>query len=211
MIKTLIFDFDGVLADSFETFYPLLRDSMAHIGFKLNPNQYRDFFIGNVHQSLKDFVNDEKRYLDMMEFRKNNYDKYYYDPDNKAELFSGATEFLKKIDKKYTLAVASSGRQSNIENLLEESGLKGLFSFVLANASYTKEGMIEEILDKSNSKAAETVMISDTMGDILVAKKVGLKTIAVTWGFHSAEVLKKTEPDFIANNFKELQDRLTDS
>src|SRR3989344_9668012 len=116
MIKTLIFDFDGVLADSFETFYPLLRDSMAHIGFKLNPNQYRDFFIGNVHQSLKDFVNDEKRYLDMMEFRKNNYDKYYYDPDNKAELFSGATEFLKKIDKKYTLAVASSGRQSNIEN-----------------------------------------------------------------------------------------------
>ena len=43
----IIFDFDGVLADSFETFYPLMRDMMKHVGFSLSPDQYRNFFIGH--------------------------------------------------------------------------------------------------------------------------------------------------------------------
>lgn len=203
-VKLIIFDFDGVLADSFNFFYPLIRDGMASIGLDLTANQYRDFFIGNVHQSFKDFINNEKKYLSFSEFRKNNYDKYYYDKKNGVRLFWGAQEFIKKLDKKYILAIVSSGHQKNIENLLKENGLTGLFNFVLANVSYAKEGMIEEVLDRSNTKAEETIMISDTVGDIMVAKKVGFKTIAVTWGFQSAGKLKKSNPDIIVKNFKDL-------
>ena len=210
MIKTIIFDFDGVLADSFATFYPLLRDSMAHIGLKLSPDQYRDFFTGNVHQSFKDFINNEDKYLSFSEFRKNNYDKYYYDKKNKVRFFGGVKEFIKKLEKKYILAIASSGNQKNIENLLKNSEIAGLFNFILANTSDTKEGMIRDILDRSNAKAGAAIMISDTVGDILVAKKVGLKTIAVTWGFQDEKTLRLAKPNFIANDFKILYKQLKD-
>ena len=95
----IIFDFDGVLADTFDTFYPLIKNSMNHIGLPFKPDQYRKLFIGNVHQGFKDFINNEETYLIFKEFRSANYDKYYYDKKTKAKLFPETTEFVKKILK----------------------------------------------------------------------------------------------------------------
>ena len=203
-IKLIIFDFDGVLADSFETLYLLIKDSFAHIDFKLTRNQYKGFFNGDVHQGFKNFISNKEKYLSFSEFRKNNYDKYYYNKKNKVKFFLGAREFIAKLKGKHVLAIASSGHQKNIKNLLEDGGIKNLFNFVLANTSTDKEGMIREILHKSGLKPEETVMISDTVGDIIMAKKAGLRTLAVTWGFHSKNKLKNSNPYAIVKSFKEL-------
>lgn len=202
--KLVIFDFDGVLADTFHTFYPLLRDSMKYIDLLLTPNQYRDFFIGNVHLGLKGFIGNDEKYKIAMEFRNSNYDKYYNDKRHKAKLFPGAIKFLKEISKNYVLTIASSGREDNIKNLLEENGIKNLFSLILANSATSKESMIKEILDKFEAKPEETIMITDTVGDLKVAKKMDLKTAAVTWGFHSARILKSEKPDYLASSFEML-------
>ncbi len=202
--KIIIFDFDGVLADSFNTFYPLLRDAMKSAGLSLTKNQYRNLFTGNVHQGFKDFTNDERKYEAAMKFRSSNYDKYYYDEHRKVKLFPGAIKFLKKTGKNYLLAIASSGREDNIKDLLEVGGVKNLFSLILANSATSKAGMIKEILYKLGGKAEASIMITDTVGDILTAKKSGLKTIAVTWGFHSEQVLLGAHPDYIAKNFNNL-------
>lgn len=197
--KLIIFDFDGVLADSFDTFYSLIRDAMGHIGLKLTEVQYRNFFIGNVHQGFRDFIKDRDRYSIFSEFRMVNYDKYY-----NAKLFPGTIEFLKKIRKGYSLTIASSGRVSNITNLLRKNNVDDLFDPILADSAYSKEAMIKKILAKFNRKPEKVIMISDTVGDIRVAKKIGLTTIAVSWGFHSAQILRLEKPDFLANSFKTL-------
>lgn len=209
MLRVVVFDFDGVLADSFSALFSLIRDGMAHVGLSLTPDQYRAFFIGNLHQGYKNFINHDEKYLSFLEFRKNNYDKYYYDKRNGVKLFFGASEFIKKIKNKYILAVASSGCLDNVENLLKENNVRNPFSLVFADKSYTKEGMIQEVLDRLDVGPEEAIMISDTVGDILVAKEIGLKTIAATWGFHSLEMLEKTNPDFVVNDFTELLFKLT--
>lgn len=202
--KLIIFDFDGVLADSFDTFYPLIKDSMKHIGLSLTPNQYRGFFTGSVHQGFKDFINDNQKYLIFSEFRKVNYDRNYYNKEGGVKLFSEAPAFLKKIGKKYILTIASSGKQENIKNLLKEKRVDNFFSMILADSNYSKNKMIKEILSTFQVQPSETIMITDTIGDILIAKKFGLQTIGVTWGFHSIKTLKFAKPDHIANNFKIL-------
>ena len=204
----IIFDFDGVLADSFDTFYPLVRDAMKSVGLSLTPDQYRDFFIGNVHQSFKDFIKDADKYSKFSKFRNSNYTKYYTDKKTKAKLFPEAISFLKEISKNYILTVASSGRENNIKNLLGENGVKNLFSLILADSATSKECVIKEILDKFGKKPETSVMITDTVGDIVTAKGSGLKTIAVTWGFHSAKLLQSAKPDFLANNFTMLYKQL---
>lgn len=208
----IIFDFDGVLADSFNTFYSLIRDAMNHIGFKITQDQYRNFHIGNVHQEFRDFINNEKKYSIFLEFRTTNYDKYYYDKKLRAKLFPEAVKFVKKIAKKYILTIASSGKKENIKNLLKEEGINNLFSLILADSSYSKEGMIKEILDKFQTKPRESFFITDTVGDIKIAKKMGLATVAVTWGFHNKKNLILADPDFIVSaatpNFKILSSHL---
>ena len=203
--KLIIFDFDGVLADTFDTFYLLLRDAMRSVDISLTPDQYRNFFVGNVHQSFIDFIGNDTKYKMAMEFRNSNYTKYYDDKHHKAKLFPGAINFLKEISKNYILTIASSGREDNIKNLLEENGILNLFDTILANSATSKEGILHEMLAKFKFEPEKTIMITDTVGDIKVAKKMGLKTIAVAWGFHSLELLRTAEPDYIAKNFKELQ------
>lgn len=207
-IKLIIFDFDGVLADSFDTFYPLIRDSMKRVGLKISSDQYRKLFIGNVHKGFKDFINDNSKYVIFSKFRKGNYDRYYYDTKNKAALYRGARQLIEKISKNHALTIASSGKKNNIKNLLKQNGIDKFFSLILANSSHTKEVMLKEILDKFEAKPEETTMVTDTVGDLKIAKNMGLKTAAVTWGFHSAKLLRTAEPDYITKNFKELQHML---
>lgn len=202
--KLIIFDFDGVLADSFNTFYPLLRDAMKHIDLPLTPNQYRNLFADNFHQGLKDFIGDDKKYKVAMEFRSSNYDKYYYNKRYKVKLFPGTIKFLKEVSKNYVLTIASSGREDNIKNLLSKNKVANLFSLILANTATSKEGMIKKIIGEFKAKRQETIMITDTVGDIKVAQKNGLETIAVTWGFHNKESAATAKPNYIVSNFKEL-------
>lgn len=206
--KVIIFDFDGVLADTFDTFYPLIRDAMKSIGFSLTTDQYRDFFNDNVHQSFINFIGNEKNYKIFTEFRNSNYDEYYNGKYHKAKLFPEVANILEKISKNHILTIASSGRENNIKNLLEENGIAGLFNMVVANSATSKDGMIKEILDKFNSNPKEIIMVTDTIGDINTAKKLGLKTIAATWGFQSAYTLESSKPDFIAHSFKEIEEIL---
>lgn len=202
--KLITFDFDGVLADSFDYFYSLNRDGMKHIGLSFTKEQYQGLFIGNVHQGFKDFINDEQKYLIFSEFRKANYDRNYYNEERGVKLFPEAPTFLKKIGKRHILTIASSGHKNNIENLLKKNGILDIFELIIANTAPTKAGMINEIIKKFNAEPNETIMITDTVGDIKIAKEAGLATIAVTWGFHSKKLLAKTDPCSMVNNFQEL-------
>src|SRR3990167_5917197 len=208
--NVIIFDFDGVLADSFDYFYSLIRDGMKHIGLSFTKEQYRELFVGNVHQGFKDFINNDQKYLAFSEFRKANYGKYYYDEGKGVKLFSEAPTFIKKIGKKYILTIASSGKQENIRNLLRKGGVENSFDLILADSSHSKERMIKEILNKYQAGPGQTLFITDTVGDIKVAKECGLKTIAATWGFHSKQALQKAHPDHIATDFNYLAKKLSE-
>ena len=49
-------------------------------------------------------------------------------------------------------------------------------------------------------------MIGDTVSDIRYAKRAGVQSIAVTWGWQSRDRLVKEDPDFIVNSVQELAD-----
>ena len=52
--------------------------------------------------------------------------------------------------------------------------------------------------------------ITDTLGDIVEAKKVGIKTIAVDYGYHDRGVLSKGNPDGIISNLSGIKKKLED-
>lgn len=202
--ELIIFDFDGVLADSFETFYPLVKDGMEKIGLEITPEKYRSLFADNVHKGFKVLIKDVGKLNRFLSFRKINYNRYYYDPELRAKLFPEAAKSVKKISKKYRLAIASSGKKKNIKSLLKEGGIDKLFGLTLADSNHSKDKMIRKILAKFNAKPEHTLFITDTVGDIKIAKKMGLKTLAVTWGFHFPKILKKSRPDHMAYSFPQI-------
>ncbi len=198
--KLIIFDFDGVLADSFSALYDLNREAMARIGIPFTEQDYRDLFMGNVHSGFRYFIKDDSRYFDFLEFKKENFENYY----SKATLYPGAEKFIKFLHSKFILAISSSSNEKYIKNLLRKKGLLEKFNWIFGNGKTSKRDSIGRIIKLSGLGAEFGFMISDTVGDILVAKDMGLKTIGVVWGFHSKEILKKSSPDFLAESFDSL-------
>ena len=202
--KTIIFDFDGVLADSFEMFYSLISQSMYFAGLTISRAQYRNLFLGNIHKEFRKFLKTEEKYKLFTDFRSNNYDRHYA----RTKLFDEVVNFLQQIKESYFIAIASSGKRDAIVKLLQKNRIKHYFDLICATDKMTKENMLMDIISKSGNNSRETIMVTDTVGDLVVAKKIGIKTVAVTWGFHSAKTLKSAKPDYIARNFKILRKQL---
>jgi phosphoglycolate phosphatase-like HAD superfamily hydrolase len=60
------------------------------------------------------------------------------------------------------------------------------------------------LFDKYKIEADECVFVSDTLGDVLEGHKVGVKTIAVDFGFHKKDRLEKGKPYKIVSSFEEI-------
>ena len=202
--KTIIFDFDGVLADSFEMFYLLISQSMYIAGFTISRTQYRNLFLGNIHKEFRKFLKTEEKYKLFTDFRSSNYARYYA----RTKLFDEVVNFLQQIKENYFIAIASSGKRDAIVKLLQKNRIKHYFDLICTTDKMTKENILMGIISESGNNSRETTMVTDTVGDLVVAKKIGIKTVAVTWGFHSAKTLKSAKPDYIARNFKILHKQL---
>jgi len=57
---------------------------------------------------------------------------------------------------------------------------------------------------KYNVVLQDIYYIGDTTGDIKEGKQAGVKTVGVTWGWHSKEKMAAAEPDYLFDNPQEL-------
>lgn len=205
--KCIIFDFDGVLADSFNSLFDLNRSSLLAIGIKLTTEKYQGLFNSNFHLSLKSLVNNPVDYQKILAFRNDKFAGYY----SRVKLFKDAPSFVRRIAKNNYLAIVSSTQTKFIEPLLKRHNLLNSFGTVLGTLNHSKEKDIKKIIAGSGYKTKETFFVTDTIGDINIANKIGIKKIAVTWGYHPLDLLKTAKPDNIAKSFKELEELINDS
>ena len=121
--------------------------------------------------------------------------------DSKQELEKNIIESIKNLSGKYNLAIVSSTFSSYIKNYLKERNILSYFSDILgSDFALSKQDRIKNLLEKYNIAPKDAVYITDSLGDILEAKKCEAKSIGVTWGLHSKETLEKGNPVAIIND-----------
>jgi phosphoglycolate phosphatase len=60
------------------------------------------------------------------------------------------------------------------------------------------------IIKKEHLNRVDCVYIGDEVRDVEAAKKAGVKSVGVTWGFNNAQAIKTADPDITANQPKDL-------
>jgi len=110
------------------------------------------------------------------------------------KMFPGMKTFLKKIN----FMVITSNIGNIVKKYLNKHNLKP--EQVIGAEHETSK--VKKLLKIKNNK---TFYIGDTVGDIKEGKLAKVKTIAVTWGFHKKELLKKQNPDFIVDSIEDLE------
>lgn len=191
MIKALIFDFDGVIHDTFEIGYSINKE----IDPDITKEEYIDIFMGNLYAHKR--INPKKSRLFFEKAEK----RY-----KGLKIEENIKENLVKLKEKYMLFIVTSTKESILKDYFHENNLFSLFTDILGYETHkSKEYKFGLLLKKYGLKKEECVFITDTLGDILEANLVGIKTFAVNFGFHDEEVLKKGNPAKIISGFDEIE------
>lgn len=202
MSKLLLFDVDGVIVDSFDQIYPsVARFIEKKGGPKISEDDFRKMMEGNSLESIAALIGKE---LDLDHVSNLDVDEFVAAYDQ-TEVYEGMPELLRKLAVENTLVIVTSSFIDPVIKKFEEAGIYELFAgFMGPRVDPNKDDKIKIALKEFDFKPQKAVFISDTSGDILEAQKTGVKTIAVTWGYHSRQTLEKVEPDQIVNTPQEL-------
>jgi phosphoglycolate phosphatase len=190
----LLFDFDGVLADSLDFYAEAVKRCLQWIG---NPvvKSREDFlalFDGNLYESmaargvnLADYVQAMKEIMPGFDY-------------GAMKTFDGLLPVLAALSRDHCLLVISSNGSKTIRKMLVRFGFDPYFREILgADFLVSKKEKIDYALAKYGIPAQRTFYIGDTAGDIREARAAGVRSVAVTWGWHSKERLLAAQPDFL--------------
>jgi phosphoglycolate phosphatase len=197
-----LFDFDGVLADSLPLYEGMVRICLERLGhsFLRDRRDFLDLFEANFYESIA------KRGVDVERFNEE-IGKILPGTDfRKITAVPGMEAVLRALrEKDARCVVISSSSSRAIEAVLEREGWTGLFEEVLgADFLLEKVAKIRHAVARWRRDGEPVFFIGDTAGDIREARAAGVKTVAVTWGWHSEERLRAAGPDLLVHSPGEL-------
>lgn len=200
MIKNIIFDWSGVISDSFERHLLVCNEIFKEFGVReITLEELRE----NWRQPYMLFYN---KYLPNITIEEENksYERNIVKHPN-VKPVSGMVDLLKKLkDKDIKMVVLSSDSNKTLLPEIVNFGLSDYFLDVVSN-SHDKSKEIKELMEKNNFKLEETIFIGDSNHEIEVGKEIGIKTCAVTWGFCTKEILQSLNPDFLIEKVEDLE------
>lgn len=123
----------------------------------------------------------------------------------KSAAFSDVVNLINVCKKRnYFLAVVSSDFSETLLPEVKQYGLENIFDEIVTDVSDKLEP-VRKMIQEKKLQLENTFFIGDSNHEIEVAKKAGIKSIAVTWGFTSESELRAKNPDYLVRNVQELQ------
>jgi phosphoglycolate phosphatase len=203
VIALLNFDYDGVLADSLEDLLGKACEAQRRTGEGRQPAKEDFETISNLT-----FI-DLARHIGIPEERVCDFQSKLFEllEENSGDvrLFGGVAEVVRKLAEEHILVVISSNLKEAVERVLRQNGLAESFSLILdARSAGSKSDKIALAQRRFGRGSDDTFMIGDVVSDIREGKIAGVKTVAVTWGYQSREVLLGESPDYVADSPDDL-------
>lgn len=178
--RVIIFDFDGVIIDSWQLAYERnLRDWPD-----LKPEEHKSFFNTNIYEELAKMPPS----LQTKEERKKYLNTEYFPAKNKLPIFPKIREVLEKLSISSKLVINTSASRETTISYLKNNNLYKYFSGVYGKeTSIDKVANFELISKHFDIPLKECIFITDTVGDVLVAEKLEIPTILVSWGYQNKD------------------------
>ncbi len=207
-IQLLIFDLDGTLVDSQYDLCDAVNHALRKLGRPLIAYEETPPLLGSGLSFLlrKAAGTDDEA---VIEKAREYFDEYYSEHHaDKTRPYPGVEETLQQLSDKKK-AVYSNKLQHFTTRITEELKLEPYFDKVMGAQpdryalKPNPEG-IRIILSECGVPASQALMVGDSTHDIEAGRAAGLRTCAVTYGYRPEEILRRSKPDFVIHEFKEL-------
>jgi phosphoglycolate phosphatase len=189
--------------DSLDIYSTVVRSALEKIGMTIirSKEDYLDLFDGNFYESLK------QKGVDLEAFSRALPEFRAIIDFSKIKTQPGLQPVLEKLSRYDPLMIISSNDSSTIRKLLQRIHWESYFMEILgADYLYSKRVKISIAMQKASADPDRTYYIGDTVGDVKEARAAGVKSVVVSWGWHSKQRLAMAGPDIIIDRPEELLD-----
>jgi beta-phosphoglucomutase len=213
MVGAIIFDFDGVIADSEPLHLQAYQSVLGREGITLSREEYYERYLGYDDLGLFEaFMRDRglpigAAKIDQLIVAKSKIIDSLLSQDN--VLFPGAADCVKMCAAHVPLAVASGALEPEIELVLRHAGLRESFK-AIASASDGVRGKpapdlyllaIAKLRDMTAVDPALSVAIEDSHWGLEAARAAGLRCVAVT---HTYRADQLSGADLVVGNLSDI-------
>lgn len=203
---TIIFDFDGTIADSlaliieiFHTLVPghddasdeqieALRNlSVRHIADAIGVPMWKvPFLVWRGRKIMRGRLDE-------------------------VMVFPGLPEVFEKLRSNgYPLHIVSSNSTENVQTYISKQGLTDSFKSITGGVGlFGKKRAIQKLCKTYNTPLDRVWYVGDEVRDVVAAKKAGVRVVAVGWGFNHPNILSETGPDALVMTPAELLKTIT--
>ena len=201
-LQAVIFDFDGVIANSEPLHLRAFQRTLAGVGAELSAEEYFARYLGfddvGVFQEFgKDrrlrFSDDEVRRLVSLKG-----EQLQELTRGDGVLFPGAKEFIHAAAARVPVAIASGALRHEIEEVLDAAGLRALFAVIVASGDTPQSkpspdpyDLAFRHLQAASGRPLERrrcVAIEDSRWGLESARGAGLRCVAVTTSYPAHEL-----------------------
>lgn len=193
-MKSVIFDFDGTIADTLPVAIECAESVLGDLGLTDQKiNKYKNMTVRQLISELNVPYHRIPKYVVLAR-------SYIKQNISKINVFHGLDDVIKKLyDSGYCLYIVSSNSVENINTILIKNDLNQYFESIVGGVGvFGKTIAIKTTIKKYKIDKNSCIYIGDEVRDIKASKKVGLPVISVTWGFNGQDILSANQPDYIA-------------
>lgn len=209
MIKAILFDFDGTLADSLGFYVKAYDVALKKFGLSLSEREIVD----NCFDKTEEEVCKRLKINDVEGFRGAYFgaiERLFKD----VKLFPGALETLNLAKKKgIKLGIITFASSYYINKMIDRFKLRKFFDVILSSSDVKNRKPHPEIALKACKKLNVSInlalVVGDSRGDMMVGKAAGCQTALFLPKEHrkiyNSKALKEIQPDSVFSDFNDLK------
>lgn len=210
----IIFDLDGTLVQTRVASWELFEQVNAEFDLGIDDEaKYFTLLNGNLFEQIRRLCDSAEKADAAIESFMGKLGSEYF-----PAMIPGMVDVIHALAPVSTLAVLSSNLTSVIRRVLTDNGIEFCFAHVfggdvepdktagirrfVADAARGAGRRCSPFYDEGAPEATlegdQTVLVTDTIGDVEAAIAAGIRSVGVSWGMHSAAQLIAAGAEFVA-------------
>ena len=207
--KYILLDLDGTLTDSMEGITKSIRYALKHFDIEVRDlNDLRKFVGPPLKESFMHFYHFTEAQAEegIRKYRERFADKGIYE----NAVYEGVETLLQQLNEAGKQVMLATGKPAYYaEKILDYFHLDSYFKFVggsgLDGSLSHKDEVIRHVLESNDiHDLSEVVMVGDRENDITGAKRTGIDSIGVLYGYGDREELASAGANQIVTSVEEL-------
>ncbi len=198
---TLLFDFDGTVADTLPHILHIANRFADVYGYnKVLESEITAYREKKARQAIRD-LNVPLLLIPRIATRVR---KELSKEIHLIQPVLGIREVLSQLKTQYTLGIVTSNSSENVQRFLQTHQMEW-FDVIHAKSSiFGKSRILKCILKEQQLRTPEVMYVGDEVRDVEAASKTGIRMVAVSWGVNTRNTLTDANPTFLIDTPDEL-------